>query len=145
MTQQSGALKGLTSDRGVDGILGASGNDGNADCAHPDNGHGQAAWFNVHLGSMHQIYNVTVFNSLINGGDNNCTQLRLIIRIQLFQCTDDCNNFLLELDKVQTSAHMKTAHFMKMKLNLAKASLWSVKHRVGSLAFKEREAGKLIL
>ncbi|ELU04636.1 hypothetical protein CAPTEDRAFT_198086 [Capitella teleta] len=64
-TNQSGTYKEYVSSRGVDGILGNPNN--NRDCAHPDNPTKKAAWFYVDLGSVHEIFNVTVYNTY-NGG-----------------------------------------------------------------------------
>ncbi|ELU14108.1 hypothetical protein CAPTEDRAFT_216318 [Capitella teleta] len=65
-TDQSGVYGGLDSSRGVDGITGSSSSQSN--CAHPDNDEGVAAWFYVDLESVHQIYNVTIYNTFNSGG-----------------------------------------------------------------------------
>ncbi|ELU16546.1 hypothetical protein CAPTEDRAFT_196438 [Capitella teleta] len=65
-TDQSGVYGGLVSSKGVDGLLGNSSSQEN--CAHPDK-KGVAAWFYVDLESVHQIHNVTVFNTF-NAGDH---------------------------------------------------------------------------
>ncbi|ELU09863.1 hypothetical protein CAPTEDRAFT_204544 [Capitella teleta] len=64
-TDQSGVFGGLVSSRGVDGLLGSRSSQEN--CAHPDN-KGVAAWFYVDLESVHQIHNVTVYNTFNAGG-----------------------------------------------------------------------------
>ncbi|ELT96333.1 hypothetical protein CAPTEDRAFT_209120, partial [Capitella teleta] len=66
-TNQSGTYKEYVSSRGVDGILGNP-NNNNKDCAHPKNTLKKAAWFYVDLGSVHQIFNVTVYNTYNGGG-----------------------------------------------------------------------------
>ena len=72
-TNQSGDWGGLTSERGVDGYLGTADFStkiiGNKYCAHPDHPNGERAWFYVDLEKMHQIYNVTVFNTYTVGKD----------------------------------------------------------------------------
>ena len=66
--RQSGQYANYAPDYGVDGVLGSSPGDGNANCAHPDNDDGEAAWFVVDLGSIHRIFNVTLFNTYDLGG-----------------------------------------------------------------------------
>jgi hypothetical protein len=57
---------------GVDGILPpVSSADANDNCAHPANTNNQAAWFVVNLGSVHLIYNVTIYNTRAGGGIGN--------------------------------------------------------------------------
>ncbi|ELT89107.1 hypothetical protein CAPTEDRAFT_189356, partial [Capitella teleta] len=65
-TDQSGVFSGLDSSKGVDGLLGDRSSQSN--CAHPDNDNGKAAWFLVDLKSVHQIHNVTVYNTFNSGG-----------------------------------------------------------------------------
>ena len=68
-TQQSGAWSGLVSSHGVDGYL-DSGNNGN--CAHPENQNGEKAWFYVDLEGIHQIFNVTIYNTVDESGILKC-------------------------------------------------------------------------
>ena len=62
---QSGTYGELHAKNGVDGYLGTGGDD---HCAHPNHPNGEKAWFYVDLEKMHQIYNVTVFNTFNGGG-----------------------------------------------------------------------------
>lgn len=64
-TNQSGSYQGQTSNRAVDGNIVINSGDAMKTCAHPytwdvDGGN---AWWYVDLGSVHQVYNVTVFNT----------------------------------------------------------------------------------
>ncbi|ELT88268.1 hypothetical protein CAPTEDRAFT_209127 [Capitella teleta] len=68
-TNQSGVYDGLVSSKGVDGLLGSHSSQSN--CAHPQNNGGVAAWFYVDLGSVHQIHNVTVYNTFNAGACQN--------------------------------------------------------------------------
>ncbi|ELU14879.1 hypothetical protein CAPTEDRAFT_212626 [Capitella teleta] len=65
-TDQSGVFGELDSSKGVDGIINNSSSQSN--CAHPYNDKGKAAWFYVDLESVHQIHNVTVYNTFNSGG-----------------------------------------------------------------------------
>ncbi|ELU09541.1 hypothetical protein CAPTEDRAFT_196930 [Capitella teleta] len=66
-TDQIGAWKGMKSNRGVDGHLDTQlttrHNPVSEYCAHPEAERNQKAWFYVDLGWMHQIYNVTTYNT----------------------------------------------------------------------------------
>ncbi|ELU11039.1 hypothetical protein CAPTEDRAFT_199597, partial [Capitella teleta] len=64
-TEQSGVYGGLNSSRGVDGLLGSPSSQSH--CAHPQNQWEVAAWFYVDLESVHQIHNVTVYNTFNYG------------------------------------------------------------------------------
>ncbi|ELU04890.1 hypothetical protein CAPTEDRAFT_207121 [Capitella teleta] len=66
-TNQSGTHREYYSSQGVDGILGNTSNSIQV-CAHPKNPTNNAAWFYVDLGSVHQIFNVTVYNTHDKGG-----------------------------------------------------------------------------
>ncbi|ELU13507.1 hypothetical protein CAPTEDRAFT_210452 [Capitella teleta] len=65
-TKQSGVYQEFVSSKGVDGIIGSLSSETN--CAHTENDVGVAAWFYVDLESVHQIHNVTVYNTFNSGG-----------------------------------------------------------------------------
>uniref|UniRef100_X2A7W5 F5/8 type C domain-containing protein n=1 Tax=Capitella teleta TaxID=283909 RepID=X2A7W5_CAPTE len=70
------------SGRGVDGLIPELPVDPlniNAHCAHPNNPTGQAAWFYVDLGSVHQVFNVTLYNTADRVGS--LRMLRFSIRV----------------------------------------------------------------
>ncbi len=63
---QTGVWDGQTADRAVDGLLDSDGTE-NRYCAHPNTNTGPAMW-TVDLGSNHQLYNVTIYNTENAGG-----------------------------------------------------------------------------
>ena len=59
---QSGDLGDGDAAKGVDGFS------TNEYCAHPRNSDGGIAWYSVDLGGIHQIFNVTVYNTDVTDG-----------------------------------------------------------------------------
>ncbi len=60
-TEQTGAWGGHTSERAVDGDTRTD--QGLGSCAHPYDPNITQAWWRVDMGSLHMIYNVTIYNT----------------------------------------------------------------------------------
>ncbi|ELU01382.1 hypothetical protein CAPTEDRAFT_227235 [Capitella teleta] len=65
---QSGVYEGMVSGYAVDGVIGGTREAWYHGCAHTDHEDGEAAWLYVNLQSLHQIHNVTVYNTFDSGG-----------------------------------------------------------------------------